>query len=114
MLDHAARWETAQMLALRPRLVDVGALDGLPFTPKFTAVLGDDPRSATVKQGEAAVNLAVERISSSVLSLLEQQNADILHEFYSRRRAGYQNYVSRYFRGSWEQALASWWKEKND
>ena len=27
-------------------------------------------------------------------------------------RASYQAYVDRYFRGSWEEAIAMWWGEK--
>jgi hypothetical protein len=36
----------------------------------------------------------------------------VLRELYVRRRAGYQRYVERYFRGSWEEAILAWWHER--
>ncbi|HRC77827.1 MAG TPA: creatininase family protein, partial [Kouleothrix sp.] len=41
MLDHAAHWETALMLALRPKLVDLTALAPAPLDPSTSAVLGE-------------------------------------------------------------------------
>ncbi|MFO7170243.1 MAG: creatininase family protein [Chloroflexota bacterium] len=112
MLDHAALWETAQLLALRPRLVDLSALDGAELRPAEHAVLGDDPRGATPGQGESALALATERIALSVQALLEHGTADVLRELYARRRAAYRSYVERYFRGSWEEAIQEWWRER--
>ncbi|GAB4198049.1 MAG: creatininase family protein [Roseiflexaceae bacterium] len=112
MLDHAAHWETALMLALRPRLVELAALPKPPLRPAETAVLGEDPRGATVGKGESALALATERISTSVRALLTHDGADVLRDLYARRRAGYQRYVERYFRGSWEEAIATWWAER--
>jgi creatinine amidohydrolase len=106
MLDHAALWETAQLLALRPRLVDLAALDGR------TLVLGEDPRAATSGQGESALALATERIAISVGTLLAGGSPDVLRELYARRRAAYRSYTERYFRGSWEEAINAWWREK--
>lgn len=111
MLDHAGRWETALMLALHQRLADLSVLDRLPLSPQSTGVIGDDPRSATAQQGRSALVLATDRIVVSVQRLLAQGDAAALRELYARRRAIYQRYVERYFRGSWEQALLSWWKE---
>jgi creatinine amidohydrolase len=112
MLDHAAHWETALLLALRPRLVDLDALAPGPLHPASSAVLGEDPRRATPTQGEAALSLATDRIAASVAALLNHGGADVLRELYARRRAGYQRYVERYFRGSWEDAILSWWHER--
>ena len=112
MLDHAAHWETALLLALRPRLVDLDTLEPGPLKPASSAVLGDDPRRATPTQGEAALALATDRIASSVIALLSHGGPDVLRELYSRRRAGYQRYVERYFRGSWEEAILTWWHER--
>lgn len=114
MLDHAAHWETALMLALRPRLVDLGALGPDPLTPAESAVLGDDPRGATPGKGDSALALAVERINASVNALLRHDGADGLRDLYARRRLGYQRYVERYFQGSWEQAIQSWWRERTN
>ncbi|HEX9371293.1 MAG TPA: creatininase family protein [Roseiflexaceae bacterium] len=113
MLDHAAHWETALLLALRPRLVDLDALDGMPLHPAATAVLGNDPRRATAGQGESALRLATERIAVGVEALLNHGGPDVLRELYARRRAVYQRYVDRYFRGSWEEAALAWWAEKS-
>lgn len=112
MLDHAARWETAQMLALWPRLVNLDALNGLESTLAETAVLGQDPRGATSTQGESALALAEERIVVSVRALRQHGGPAVLRELYARRRAGYQQYVERYFRGSWDEAIEAWWKER--
>lgn len=110
MLDHAAHWETALMQALRPKLVDVDQLP-LELVPATSAVLGQDPRGATASQGEAALTLATDRISTSVRALLSHGNSAMLFELYSRRRAGYQRYVNKYFRGSWEDAINQWWHD---
>lgn len=115
MLDHAAHWETALLLALRPRLVALEALEalgGAPLHPATSAVLGEDPRRATAGQGESALALATERISSAVGALLRHGGPDALRELYARRRATYQRYVERYFRGSWEDAIQAWWHDR--
>ena len=111
MLDHAAHWETALLLALRPRLVALHALDAAPLHPSTSAVLGDDPRRATPGQGESALTLATERLVVGVDALLHHGGPDVLRELYARRRAAYQQYVDRYFRGSWEEAITDWWGE---
>ena len=74
MLDHAAHWETALLLALR---------------------------------------LATERLVVGVDALLHHGGPDVLRELYARRRAAYQQYVDRYFRGSWEEAITDWWGERS-
>jgi creatinine amidohydrolase len=112
MLDHAAHWETALLMALRPRLIDLDALGPGPLHPATSAVLGDDPRRATPGQGEAALALATERIAVGVAALLSHGSPEILRELYARRRATYQHYVERYFQGSWEEAINAWWHEK--
>jgi creatinine amidohydrolase len=112
MLDHAALWETALLLALRPRLVDLAVLDGMELRPAEVAVLGEDPRGATPGQGESALALATERVAASVNALLEHGTPEVLRELYARRRAGYRAYVERYFHGSWEEAIQAWWREK--
>lgn len=112
MLDHAAHWETAVLMALRPHLVDLDALGPAPLHPHTSAVLGQDPRRATPSQGQAALSLATERISIGVAALLAHGGPDVLRELYARRRAGYQRYVDRYFQGSWEDAILAWWSEQ--
>lgn len=111
MLDHAAHWETAMLLALRPRLAALEVLDGQEITLATTGVLGADPRSATAPQGEAALRLATERIVLSVRALQDFDGADILRELYARRRTFSKDYVERYFHGSWEAAVEAWWRD---
>ena len=48
----------------------------------------------------------------AVDALLRHGGPDVLRELYARRRAAYQQYVDRYFRGSWEEAITDWWGEK--
>ena len=112
MLDHAAQWETALMLALRPRLVALDTLDkGVPPLAT-TAVLGQDPRGATPTQGESALALATARLATAVRALFEANARASLGELYARRRARYHQYVAAYFRGSWEDAILAWWRER--
>src|SRR6185503_15822303 len=86
MLDHAAHWETALLMAIRPKLVALDALGPAPLHPATSAVLGDDPRRATQTQGDAALALATDRIAASVEALLAHGGADVLRELYARRR----------------------------
>jgi creatinine amidohydrolase len=112
MLDHAAHWETALLLALRPRLVDLDVLGQPPLHPATSAVLGADPRRATAGQGESALRLATERLTAVIEALLSRNDPDMLRELYARRRAAYQQYVDQYFRGSWEEAIVAWWGDR--
>jgi creatinine amidohydrolase len=111
MLDHAAHWETALVMSVRPRLAAVEQLDGLALEVGTTGVMGDDPRSATAGQGESALRLATERLTLSVQALMDGSPHAILRELYLRRRATQQAYVDRYFRGSWEEAIHAWWRD---
>jgi len=113
MLDHAALWETSLLLALRPKLVDLDALGSDPLITAHSAVLGRDPRgTASASLGETTLDLAVERISKAVGELIEKGDPAPLYAFYERRRALYRSYVERYYRGSFEEAIETWWQEK--
>lgn len=112
MLDHAALWETSQLLALNPGLVDLDALGSEPLTPARSAVLGRDPRgTASASLGERSLNLAVERISNAVEQLLVDWKAAPLLAMYERRRARYREYVERYCQESLEAGIALWWAD---
>lgn len=111
MLDHGGHWETSLMMALKPRLTALEALDGAPLKPAM-GVIGEDPHLATPGQGESALALATERIAQSVRALLAHGTPDLLRELYARRRATYRSYVEHYFRGSWEDAIMAWWRDK--
>jgi creatinine amidohydrolase len=113
MLDHAALWESSQLLALRPDLVDLEALGTEPLRPETSAVLGRDPRNAASSSlGQRAISLAVERVAVAVQELISDQRAEPLYALYARRRARYQSFLERYVNGgSYEDGLAAWWAD---
>lgn len=111
MLDHAALWETSQLLALRPELVDLDALGAGPLRRAATAVLGQDPRGASASLGERALGVGVEKVASGVAELLAQRDPAPLHALYERRRALYRPYLEKYYHGSFEDAIQAWWRD---
>jgi len=68
--DHAAKWETSILWALRPELVNLSWLgENLQQPPE--GVGGEDPRVHASRQlGEEVVNYMVERLSELALRLL--------------------------------------------
>lgn len=112
LLDHAGLWETAQLLAIRPDLVDLEALPSGSNSPASkVAILGQDPRSATEDKGQAVIDRAIEAWSGWIERLLSEDDPQPLYDLYSERRASYQSYVEQYYDGSWEEALQAWWAE---
>jgi creatinine amidohydrolase len=67
--DHAARWETSVLMALRPELVDLGRLDDTT-AGAAGGILGEDPRTASAPQGAAILDAIVERWSERVTRFL--------------------------------------------
>lgn len=112
-LDHAAVWETSQLLTVRPDLVRLEWLDDLEIenaseAPAQTAVLGTDPRAAaTPAAGEEITNRALDTWEQA----LESLSLAWLTDFYARRRSDYDAWVDDYFEGDWDAALEWWWKE---
>jgi creatinine amidohydrolase len=116
-LDHAGRWETAQLLATRPELVDLRALArALAQYPAGhvadLGILGELPMSATAASGEVVIEQALDAIARWVELLLQSNDPQPLRAFYARRRAHYQPFLDRYFSGSHEEAAAAWWNER--
>lgn len=116
-LDHAGRWETAQLLATHPKLVDqrrlVQALN--TYAAGHVAdlgILGDLPTEATAASGEIAIEQAVHAIDAWVRRLLQSPDPQPLSEFYAHRRSEYQPFVERYYQGSYEDAAAAWWSDR--
>ena len=69
--DHAAKWETSLLMALRPDCVDLSRLPSDKSVP-LIGVVGTDPRGTASKEfGEFAVNLLVDRIVTHAHKLLE-------------------------------------------
>ncbi|MFZ4507345.1 MAG: creatininase family protein [Fimbriimonas sp.] len=106
-LDHAARFETSQLLAIRPDLVRLDAIQTLD--PKQSAILGEDPRDGSAGEGMQLLDDAVEAWSHWV----QTANQAELREWYAARQDAYQPYVEQYFRESWEQAMNNWWASKD-
>jgi len=115
-LDHAGRWETAQMLAIDPQLVDLDriqrelAADPQAPVERF-GVLGPLPTNATAADGQQAIARAVEQVAGWVDRLLAGNTQQLLHDLYAQRRAAYQPFLDQYFRGSYEDAAAAWWTD---
>jgi creatinine amidohydrolase len=58
--DHAAKWETSYLMALRPECVDMTVYHGRPAEEPLIGVDGEDPRVHATKQlGESACQLIV-------------------------------------------------------
>lgn len=58
--DHAAKWETSYLMALRPECVDLSVYRGRNLKEKLVGVIGEDPRITASKQlGEKAIELIV-------------------------------------------------------
>jgi len=106
-MDHAARYETSQLLAIRPDLVN---LDMLPpeIVPQRDCVLGEDPRLASAEEGRLLIEQAAEAWAQWIMV------ADFasLAKFYRHAFDEIQAYVDTYFTGSWDEALAKWWAER--
>lgn len=109
-LDHAGRWETAQLLAVRPDLVHLEKFPGMKGA-KRVAVLGDDPRAASADEGEAVTNKALKVWADWIERVVSSRDQQGLVGIYEKRIAEYQGYVSRYYTGSWEEAIQKWWAE---
>lgn len=103
-LDHAARYETSQLLALRPELVD---LTGLPATtnPPEHAVLGEHPLAGSAAEGEELLDLGLRAWTD----WLRTGTRESLEAYYKTAFDLLDPYVQKYFTGSWEEALAKWW-----
>ncbi len=110
-LDHAGRWETSQLLAVRPDLVHLDKFPGM-VGPKTGAVLGEDPRRASREAGEALLNQALDAWTEWVERLVRERDQEPLIEFYRAQIETYDDYVRRYYSGSWEDAIEKWWAEK--
>jgi creatinine amidohydrolase len=67
--DHAAKWETSLLMALRPGLTDLSRLP--PAGERVVGVGGEDPRQANEDLGRRAVQAIVERMVQKGEELLE-------------------------------------------
>ena len=78
--DHAAKWETSNMMFLYPDLVDLSALGDGPLAPNMKppdGIGGQDPRKyASAEVGRRNVELASQAIGKKAKELLESLPPD--------------------------------------
>ncbi|HBC87402.1 MAG TPA: hypothetical protein DCZ94_10640 [Lentisphaeria bacterium] len=78
--DHAAKWETSNMMYFYPELVDLKELGTKPLAPRMKppdGIGGLDPRKhASAKVGERNVELAIDAIGKKAQELLESLPPD--------------------------------------
>jgi creatinine amidohydrolase len=78
--DHAAKWETSDMMFFYPGLVDISELGTGPLAPNMKApdgIGGLDPRKhASTEVGERNVDLAAEAIGQKAVELLKSLPKD--------------------------------------
>jgi creatinine amidohydrolase len=78
--DHAAKWETSNMMSLYPDLVDLSALGAGPLAPSMKppdGIGGLDPRQhASPGVGERNIELAAEAIARKARELLDSLPED--------------------------------------
>lgn len=105
LLDHAGSSETSQMLFLDPVLVN---LAGLPETlsPTEHAVLGLHPELGSAERGQ---ELLVRGLDAWVEWI--ESDPD-LPTHYGHAIAQYDEYRTRFYETSWEQAIRDWWATK--
>jgi creatinine amidohydrolase len=65
--DHAARWETSLLMALRPELVDS---QRLAAATKLIGVMGEDPKGASAEYGEEGIDAIIREVKKRINSLL--------------------------------------------
>ena len=98
------RWETAQMLACRPDLVDLSALN---CQHDAAGIIGADPKTAKKEDAEAVV----ERALGIWESWVKEPDIRAIERFYARRIKAVSDYLEEYAALSWEQAIKSWWEK---
>jgi creatinine amidohydrolase len=103
LLDHAAKVEASQLLAIRPELV--GDLNLEPG--KSTAILGESPRDASAELGRELLS----RAEGAWEEWLASEPSG-LEEHYRGAVGQYEEYRARFFRESWEQAIRDWWAQR--
>ena len=106
LLDHAGHFETSQLMAIRPDLVQ---LDNLSSTDtESTAVLGEAPQLASAEEGVKLFSLAIETWKH----WLATSSRGELIPHYRTVFDNYEPYVEAFYKGSWEDAIQAWWQTK--
>ena len=106
-LDHAARFETSQLLAIRPELVRIELICDSE-SPIESAILGEPPKFGSGDEGVQLLKAGLEAWQKWISSASRADLRNHYNDVFDR----YSTYVERYYKGSWEEAILSWWKEK--
>ena len=107
MLDHAAHYETSQLMAIRPDLVQLRNLSSSDTAN--TAVLGESPQLGSAEEGFELFNQAL----VSWKLWLNTADRESLVNHYRTVFDSYESYVETYYKGSWEDAIQAWWQVKS-
>ena len=84
--DHAAKWETSYLMALRPECADMSVYQGRRKTEKLVGIGGINPRETASRQlGERAVKLIVEGMVRKGNALLKRATAGARKEARKKR-----------------------------
>ncbi len=111
LLDHAGRYETSQLMAIRPGL---SRLDRVPpHAGPQNGVLGDSPVLASAAEGDELLSSGLDTWEFAVKGFLESNDPSRVLAFYERRLAANQTYIDQWFRGSWEDAIRRWWTDRS-
>lgn len=110
LLDHAARIETSQLMALRPDLVRLDRL--AKGGAAETAVLGESPGGSSAEEGESLLVEAFGQWEALLREVLSTGDTSVLRDFTTRRVSANDAYVERFYRGSWEDAIERWWRDR--
>lgn len=89
LLDHAGRVETSMLMAIRPDLVRLDDLG--EYEP---AVLGENPRLATVQYGEVLMSQGL-----GAWRMWLESDRRALEQWYGSRFDAYQAYVDVFYKG---------------
>jgi len=73
--EHAARWETGIMMELRPELVDLQKIAGIPKS-NLVGMHGEDPRQGAAELGKKCVKEIVEELAKAGGQLLRRKASD--------------------------------------
>jgi creatinine amidohydrolase len=105
-LDHAGRYETSQLLKLRPELVNLQILPR-ELDAKSDAILGEDPRLGSVEEGARLLEEGIQ----SWLPFIGFSREE-LEAHYAKAKERYRSYIDTFYQGSWEGAIQAWWAQK--
>lgn len=109
LLDHAGRWEAAQLLAVQPDLVHLEKLEGADLQPARHSVLGGDPRPATAEEGREIWARAL----NAWRDLLQSFDADSAVDRAEAEIASQQDYLNTWKSGrSYDEAIRRWWSDR--